>query len=223
MHRTHPKQDISKLLQPEPKIFDVVAQPIAHIYKVTLDEVFEHSSQFAQLVELLEGANESDVFQIRLHTPGGSLDSVYPLISAMKNTEGFIHLHVDSGVASAGTLLMMCAHMVSFNEYVSVMFHNVQYAAYGHGGNVEAQTKHFTQTHEKMIRDLYKDFLTSEEIQKLFYGQEIWMSPQEVHDRLKDREAKRNKKSKAKTARKPKPKKEAVTDAQEILKQMNEE
>lgn len=185
------RNDLTKLFPQEPKIFEVAAQPTSHVYRVALDEVFEHSSQFAQLVELLEGANESDVFQIRLHTPGGSLDSVYPLISAMKNTEGFIHLHVDSSVASAGTLLMMCAHMVTFNEYVSIMFHNVQYTSYGHGGNVEAQTKHYTQTHEKLIRDLYKDFLDNDEIQKLFYGQEIWMQPEDVYSRLKMREEKR--------------------------------
>ena len=184
------KNDISKLFQQDPKLFEVTATPTSYVYKVNIDEACEHVSQFADLVDALEQAGEQDVFQIRLTTPGGSLDSVYPLISAMRNTDAFIHVHCDSMVASAGTLLMMCAHAVSFNEFISVMFHSVQGGSYGHQRNVDAQTAHFSATHDRLLRDLYKDFLTEDELEKLFFGMEYWFTPEECHERLKARHEK---------------------------------
>ena len=223
MQRNKPKQDISKLFQPDPKIFDVASTPTAFTYRVSLDEEFEHVSQFAQLVEILEQANEQDVVQIRLTSPGGSVAAVLPLLTAMEFTEAFVHVHVDSDIASAATFVMLKAHMVTMNKHVSCMIHTASWGYGGHSGNMEASTNHYVKNIKGLARDIYQDFLTEKEFEEVFHGLELWFTPEQVYDKLKAREAKRNKKSKPKSARKPKPKKEAVTDVQEILKQMIED
>lgn len=182
--------DLTKLFQQHPEPFEVVAQPTAHCYRVIIDEEFEHVSQFAQLVEILEQAGEQDVVQIRLHTPGGALASVYPLLSAMRNTDAFVHVHADSDIASAGTLVLLAADMVTMNQYITIMFHNVQGGAFGHQGNVDAQSKHYTKLHEKLVRDHYLDFLTEEEIIRLLDGKEFYFEAEEFAVRLKARQEK---------------------------------
>ena len=181
--------DIIKLFsREEAEPFEVSAAPISTIYRVTINKEFREVSQFAQIVDVLDSAQEGDIVHIRLSTIGGALHSIIPLISSMKNTAAFIHMHVESDTASAGTLLMMLAHSLYVNEYATIMFHNVQYGAYGHGGNVEAQVKHVTNSNKKIIRDMYTDYLTLEEITRLEDGLELYLTAEDCMERFEQRQ-----------------------------------
>jgi ATP-dependent protease ClpP protease subunit len=180
-------KDIFKLFQQDREPFQVFSAPINQVHRVTIDDEFRDVSQFADIVEVLDSAQEGDVVQIRLSTVGGALGAIIPLINAMKNTEAFIHVHVESDTASAGTMIMALAHSLYVNEYASIMYHNVQYGAHGHGGNVEAQVNHVTRESKKIIRDLYNKLLTPNEIARLEDGLELYMDADEVMDRFEAR------------------------------------
>ncbi len=186
-----PKQnnnELIKLLANDKQPFPVFSAPISQVHKVTLDDEFRETYQFEDLVEVLDQAQEGDRVQIKLTTPGGSLQSIIPLISSLKNTEAYVHVHAISDVSSAGTFILMLADSFYINEYSSVMFHNIQYSAGGHGGNVEAYVKHTTKSSEILVRDLYDLFLTNEEIDLLLHGMELYLTPEECHKRFDDRE-----------------------------------
>lgn len=189
MHAGQPKQDIMKLFQQDPKEFEIVATPTSHAYKINIDEEFSHVSQFSSLVDVLEQAGESDVVQIRLTSPGGNVASVLPLLSAMDNTDAFIHVHADSDIASAATFLVMKAHMVTMNPHISCMIHTASWGYGGHSGNMEASTMHYVKNVKGLARDVYEDFLTEPEFEKVFNGLELWFTPEDVYERLKARDA----------------------------------
>lgn len=229
MNRKTPKQDLSKLFPSEPKIFEVQSQPVAHTYRVNMDEEFEHVSQFAQLVDVLEQASENDAVQIRLTGPGGSVAAVLPLLTAMEMTDAFVHVHVDSDIASAATFVLLKAHMVTMNKHVSVMIHTASWGYGGHSGNMEASTNHYVKNIKGLARDVYQDFLSDAEFEKIFNGQELWFTPEEVYQRLKSREDKRIKDEEGEEEEAPKPKakrtprkkkeKPSLTDLAEMLEQ----
>lgn len=177
--------DIMRLLaNKEIEPFEISAAPLTTIYRVIVDKEFREVSQFADLVSVLDNAEEGDIVHMRLSTVGGALHAIIPLISSMKNTQAHIHIHVESDTASAGTLLMMLAHSLYVNEYSTIMFHNVQYGAFGHGGNVEAQVRHQTAANKKVVRDMYNGFLTEGEIKRLEDGLELYLTPVECMERF---------------------------------------
>ncbi len=183
--------NIMELFKQDPEQFEIISTPTGFSHRVKIDKEFEHSSQFAQLVEILETAGEQDVVQIRLgESPGGSVAAVLPLLSAMDNTDAFIHVHVDSDIASAATFLVMKAHMVTMNPHVSLMIHTASWGYGGHSGNMEASTNHYVKNIKALAHDIYDDFLTEVEFEKIFNGLEIWLSPEEVFERLKARQEK---------------------------------
>lgn len=186
-------KDILKLLNNQQEPFAVQASPISQFFRVTIDDDFREVYQFAELVEVLENAQEGDVVQIRLSTPGGALHAIIPLINAMKHTEAIVQVFVESDTASAGTMIMALAHNLYVNEYATIMYHNVQYGAFGHGGNVEAQVKHTTSGSKKLIRDVYEGLLTAAEIERLEDGLELYMTAEECMTRFNARTAARNK------------------------------
>lgn len=180
----HFNKDLLRLLQGNVEPFAVQAHPINQVYKVTINEQFQDVQQFEQLVDVLDNAQEGDIVHIRLSTIGGALHSIIPLINSMKNTEAFIHVHVESDTASAGTMVMALAHSLYVNEYATIMYHNVQYGVGGHGGNVEAQVRHITATSKKLIRDLYDGLLTDEEIKRIEDGLELYLTAEECMERF---------------------------------------
>lgn len=180
-------KDLLKLLNQDREPFTVYSMPINQAHKVTIDDEFRDVSQFADLVDVLDNAQDGDVVQIKLSTVGGALHAIIPLINAMKNTSAFIHTHVESDTASAGTMIMALSHNLYVNEYATIMYHNVQYGAFGHGGNVEAQVKHTTAGSKKLIRDIYHNLLTDDEVKRLEDGLELYMTAEECMDRFAKR------------------------------------
>lgn len=180
--------NLEKLFGKSYEPFQVKATPMNTCYTVTINEEFREVQQFAEIVNVLENAQQGDYVIFKMSTIGGALHAIIPLITALRNTEAQTAMQVESDTASAGTMLMMLVDEVLVNEYATVMFHNVQYGAYGHGGNVEAQVRHITAGSKKLIRDVYKDFLTEEEIARIELGLEIYLTPEECHDRFKMRE-----------------------------------
>lgn len=184
--------DLLKLLQEEPTQFEVYSAPINSVYRVTIDDDFSEVSQFAQLVSVLDDAKAGDVVQIRLSTVGGALHAIVPLINAMQNTDAHVHIHVESDCASAGTILMMIADSVFINEYANIMLHTCQYSYGGHAGNMDAYVKYTTEKVEKLMREVYEDFLTEDEIDRMLDGKEIWLDAEECHLRFDIREEARD-------------------------------
>ena len=79
--------------------FNVDSKPINTRYRCEIDKTFLHTSQFSQVVATLEDAQDGDVVEIKLSTNGGNLQSVLPLLGAMRNTKATVNVHVVSDVS----------------------------------------------------------------------------------------------------------------------------
>lgn len=180
--------NLLEMMQPEIVPFSVSAVPISTSYQVTIDEGFRDVRQFAELVSVLDNAQEGDVVQIRLTTDGGTLQSIVPLINSMRHTEAHVHCFVESDCASAGTIIMMLADSVYVNEYAGVMIHTANYGYSGHSGNMDSHVSHSTKAIEKLVRDVYTDWLDEDEIDRLLDGKEFWFDAEECMMRFEIRE-----------------------------------
>ncbi len=138
-------------------------------------------------MSVLENANEGDNVRISLTTEGGALHSVLPLLGAMEMTQAHVHVHCCSDVASAGTFLLMRAHSISMNDYVTILFHEVSYGVHGQGSRITDHVKHTTKSSEKLLRDMYQHFFSEEEFEKLFSGKEYIMDKDEFIERYEKR------------------------------------
>lgn len=159
--------------------FMLTAKPAGIEYRVDIDEAFVHPRQFAYIVNAMEHATEYDSFQLNLTTVGGALHAVLPLLGAMSNTHAHVHVNACSDVASAGTFLLMRADSVSINEYVTIMCHNVSFGSGGSGHNVEKHVEHTLKSSKKLLRDMYRHFLTENELDKMLTGTDYYMDKDE--------------------------------------------
>lgn len=209
------KQTNVILQKEELEPFEVLCYPINTRYCVTINDDFVSSSQFENLVSVLDSATEGDFIEMRMDTSGGALHSIIPLLAAMENTQAHIHVHAISDVASAGTMLMMKAHSCYINKYATLMFHAANYSYGGHSGNMDAHVKYFTPLLTKLVNEVYEHFLSPEEITRLLDGKEIYMTAEEFHNRWDVRNVLLTEdatvaEEAVKPVRKPRKKKEAI-------------
>ena len=167
--------------------FAVQSAPQNMSYKVDVDDDFEHPKQFSEIVDVLESASEGDHMCISLTTSGGALHSILPLLGAMENTACHVHVHACSDVASAGTFLLMKAHSISINDYVTVMCHNVSFGSAGSGHTVATHVSHTLKSSEKIMRDMYYLFFNEDEMQKMLTGTDFYMDKEEFLKRYESR------------------------------------
>lgn len=167
--------------------FEIFSVPIATHYRISVDETFETVKQFEELVQVLDQARAGDVIEIKLSTDGGALHAVLPTLNAMARTDATVFVHAVSDVASAGTFLLMMADDVLINPYVTVMFHQVSFGAFGPGNHVNDRVSHVVESSTNLLRDMYHDFFSEEEITMMLNGKEFWLTKEEFDARYAKR------------------------------------
>jgi len=193
-NKTRNSEILELLNKVEP--FEVIASPIATHYIATINDAFEDSRQFEDLVRVLENARQGDFVEIRLTTPGGTLESVLPLLAAMDATHAQVVVHAISDVSSAGTLVLLAADDAYINPYITIMFHQPRFGTAGPSSSVEALVNHTMKSSKALLQDYYKDFFSTEEIEQMLAGRDFYMDKDEFDERYEYRIAIREERAK---------------------------
>ena len=99
---------------------------------------------------------------------------------------------------SAATMVFLCGDVFEVSSHSMFMFHNYSGGTFGKGGEMLDQLKHERIWSEKLLREMYADFLTDKEIDAMLNNKDLWMDGDEVIDRLEKRSKKVSKTSKDK-------------------------
>jgi ATP-dependent protease ClpP protease subunit len=86
---------------------------------------------------------------------------------------------------SAATLIFLHGHQFEVSPHSMFMFHNYSSGVVGKGGEMYDRLAHEKDWSEKLLREVYSDFLTEKEITSILDNKDIWMDGDEVIKRLK--------------------------------------
>ena len=98
-------------------------------------------------------------------------------------------MSVEGECASAATMIFLCGDSFEVSEHSMFMFHNYSSGVFGKGGEMFDQLKHERKWSERLLREIYEDFLTETEIVSILDNKDIWMSGDEIIERLKAKKA----------------------------------
>lgn len=148
-------------------------------------EVSSDTNDYIELIHTLDTAEENDVVNIYLNTPGGSLETTISIVHAMYRTKGTIVTHADGQVASAGTLIFFAGHTYCVYPYSHMMLHD---GGSYMGGKFNENLKNAQATVElvtKICYDLYQPTFTKEEVDSILSGVDKYCSSEELLERVK--------------------------------------
>lgn len=155
-----------------------------HTYNVYISKPITAPSKYIQLFELLRSADETETINFFLNTPGGRLDTTAQLLHAMAETKAETVAHLVSGVASAGTMIALACDNMAVYPYGYMMIHNASGGAGYDKINLMAQGAiHAAEWCADIANNVYKHFLTDEEIERLKKNEDYYFTSEEILER----------------------------------------
>lgn len=150
-----------------------------------INELDEHMEQ----IEAIRNATEDDIIEVYcIANKGGYVDTIVPLCNALATTTARTVCFVEGHCASAGTFPSLVCDYVEVGAYASFMLHCAQGGSgYGTLVNSAESAKFFEKQYSELLEDIYYGFITPEEARMLHDGRELYLTGNEIQERLQRR------------------------------------
>ena len=156
-----------------------------HIHEFYVSGEIESPEDYIEWFDTIRSAGPNDVLKFYINSPGGDLFTAIQFMRVLDESEANIVVSVEGACMSAATLIFLCGESFEVSEHSMFMFHNYSSGVQGKGGEMYDRLAHEKVWSEKLLRDVYSDFLTEKEITSVLDNKDIWMDGEEVIKRLK--------------------------------------
>jgi len=156
----------------------------SNLYDIILDEDIKAPDYYRNVFQIFRQASPGDTIRLNLNSCGGYLSTAICFINLMKETQAQVVAVLEGETHSAASLIALNADGIEVKPYASMMIHH---ASFGSGGTVQNVVDHVNFTSkqtEKLMRETYADFLTAPEIEEVIRNREIWLTDEEIGERL---------------------------------------
>jgi ATP-dependent protease ClpP protease subunit len=167
-------------------------RPLGHLHTFYLSGLISKADDYIEWFEIIRNATEADIIKIHINSPGGDLFTAIQFMRVMGESQANIIASIEGACMSAATMIFLSAKGFEISEHSMFMFHNYSGGMMGKGGEMYDNIIYERKWSEKILRGVYSDFLTEDEIKSILDNKDIWMDGEEVVDRLKEKEIKMN-------------------------------
>lgn len=165
----------------------VSQQKIYNRYTVFIDEPIKPASYYRNVSHMIANSKEGDFVEFEISSPGGYVNGLIALISAIQKSDSTKVAWINGECHSAASMLALSCDVIYVAPYATMLVHYIRFGSSGKVADVEAHVQHVKETSEMLFRDVYKYFLTEDEITLCLHGKEMYMSSEEIQMRLKRR------------------------------------
>ena len=167
---------------------------VSNEYTIHFSQEFNHPSYYDEVVSLLLSADEVDSAVFVINNFGGSVDALNSILNALAVTKatvtGFL---VGQGCSCASVLFLACHNWI-VGDNTTLMIHEQSFFVGGKASETKKQHEHYQIQNDRFIREVYRDFLNSDEIESCLRGEDYYFEDFEIRERLQHREEMKSKK-----------------------------
>lgn len=157
---------------------------IAHLHEYYLTGEIEDASKYTEWFNQIRHAPPTDIVKLYINSEGGSLWTAIQFMRVLKECKAPVIASVEGACMSAATIIFLMSDSYEISPHSMFMFHNYSGGTIGKGGEMIDQIKHERGWSEKLLTEIYDNFLTKEEIRAILDNKDIWMTAEEVVARL---------------------------------------
>ena len=162
-----------------------ITKQALNIHEFYVSGDIESPEEYIEWFDVIRNSGQNDILKFYINSGGGDLFTAIQFMRVLGDTEANIIVSVEGMCASAATLIFLCGHQFEVSPHSVFMFHNYSSGVVGKGGEMYDRLAHEKIWSEKLLRDVYSDFLTEEEIVSILNNKDIWMDGDSVVERLK--------------------------------------
>jgi ATP-dependent protease ClpP protease subunit len=180
-------------LFPQDKYSNSFSKPVAQVHEFYLSGPVLDAEEYIDWFDTIRNASDIDTIRIYINSPGGDLYTTLQFLRVMSDTEATIVTSVEGACMSAATMIFLHGHTHEITPHSLFMFHNYSAGTFGKGGEMYDQLQFERKWSENFMRAVYRDFLAEDEIQSMLNNRDIWMTSDEVAQRLEKLQTARSK------------------------------
>jgi len=166
---------------------DMFSASIGTQYDYYLSGAIESPEQYTDMFHQIRNATSNDTINMHINSPGGSLATALQFFRCLGESQATIVASIEGECMSAATILMMQADAYFISPHSMFMFHNYSGGVFGKGGEMMDQLEFERLWSTNLLHDVYKDFLTEDEVNTILDNKDIWLTSDEVSERLQTR------------------------------------
>lgn len=186
MKKANKQIDLMDLIKPPvPQNNRIISKQCVNIHEFYLSGDIESSEDYIDWFDTIRSAGENDVLKFYINSSGGDLFTAIQFMRVLSDTSATIVVSVEGACMSAATLIFLQGHQFEVSPHSMFMFHNYSSGVVGKGGEMYDRLAHEKDWSEKLLREVYSDFLTEKEITSILDNKDIWMDGDECIKRLK--------------------------------------
>lgn len=156
---------------------------VAQLYEFYLSGAITEPEDYVEWFDTIRNATENDTVKIYINSQGGVVDTAIQFMRVLSETEAHVICSIEGSCMSAATMVFLCASEFEITPFTLFMMHNYSGGIFGKGAEIYDQAVFERKWSTEFLHHIYKDFLTTEEINALLDNKDIWLSSSEVMER----------------------------------------
>lgn len=157
----------------------------AYVHEFYLSGVIEGPENYIEWFNVIRNASEYDTVKIYINSGGGDLNTALQFMRVLSDTEADTIASVEGSCMSAATMVMLSCDAIEVSPHSLFMVHNYSGGTIGKGGEMYDNIVFERAWSKAFLADIYKWFLSSEEIESILNNRDIWLTSEQVAERLK--------------------------------------
>jgi ATP-dependent protease ClpP protease subunit len=154
------------------------------LYEFYLSGLITGPEDYIEWFNTIRSAGDQDVVKIYINSSGGDLNTALQFMRVLSESPATIVCSVEGSCMSAATMIFLCADVFEVTPHSLFMFHNYSGGIFGKGGEIYDQAVFEREWSKQFLQYIYKDFLTSKEIDSLLENKDLWLHSEEVSNRV---------------------------------------
>lgn len=167
------------------------ATRVGTAYSAYISGTIESPSNYIDLFNLIRNLGPDDSLTLHINSHGGDVSTAIQMIRCMGESAGTITCSVEGNCMSAATMIFLSADKFEITALSSFLIHNYSGGTFGKGNEMHSQIDFERQWSKNLFNEVYAGFLTKSEIKEVLDGKDIWLSHEDVAERVTARETKR--------------------------------
>jgi ATP-dependent protease ClpP protease subunit len=157
---------------------------VAEVHEFYLTGEITTADDYIEWFDAIRHAKETDLVKIYINSYGGDLFTAIQFMRVLADTDATVIASVEGACMSAATMIFMCADQFEVTPHSIFMFHNYSGGTIGKGGEMIDQLQHERKWSERLLKEIYQEFMSNEEIESMLSNKDLWMDGEEVVKRM---------------------------------------
>lgn len=170
----------------------VITTRNVNYYEYYLGDLTDRTDHL-DLVKALRAANEEDSCKIYINSNGGLTSSAVQIRTAILESMAHVTTRAEGDCCSAGTMVLLSGHEIEIVPNTVFMVHEASFGYYGKQFENKSFVDYHHDLNRTMLEDIYKGFLTEEEMERVLRGEDLWIRESTYEERLTNFFNERNK------------------------------